>query len=87
MVIDYGYLIYGNVNSSNYGIYISGEGTYDAPERAVEFVNVPGRNGAIALDQGRFDNIKVTYPAMVLEDDQEDFRDRLSAFRNAIRPL
>ena len=84
MVIDYGYLIYGNVNSSSYGIYISGEGTYDAPERAVEFVNVPGRNGAIALDQGRFDNIKVTYPAMVLEDDQEDFRDRLSAFRNAI---
>ena len=84
MVIDYGYLIYGNVNSSDYGIYISGEGTYDAPERAVEFVNVPGRNGAIALDQGRFDNIKVTYPAMVLEDDQEDFRDRLSAFRNAI---
>ena len=84
MVIDYGKLIYGDVDSSDYGIYISGEGVYDAPERAVEFVNVPGRNGAIALDQGRYENIKVTYPAMVLEDDQESFRERLGRFRNAI---
>lgn len=84
MVIDYGKLIFGGVDSSDYGIYISGEGVYNAPERAVELVNVPGRNGAIALDQGRYNNIKVTYPAMVLEDDQENFRERLSAFRNAI---
>ena len=84
MVIDYGKLIYGDVDSSDYGIYISGEGVYNAPERAVEFVNVPGRNGAIALDQGRYENIQVTYPAMVLEDDQESFRERLGSFRNAI---
>ena len=84
MVIDYGKLIFGSVDSSDYGIYVSGEGVYDAPERAVEFVDVPGRNGAIALDQGRYENIKVTYPAMVLEGDQEQFRERLSAFRNAI---
>lgn len=84
MVIDYGKLIYGDVDSSDYGIYISGEGVYDAPERAVEFVNVPGRNGAIALDQGRYENIQVTYPAMVLENDQESFRERLGRFRNAI---
>lgn len=84
MVIDYGKLIYGDVDSSDYGIYISGEGVYNAPERAVEFVNVPGRNGAIALDQGRYENIQVTYPAMVLENDQESFRERLGRFRNAI---
>lgn len=84
MVIDYGKIIFGGVDSSDYGIYISGEGVYNAPERAVELVTVPGRNGAIALDQGRYNNIKVTYPAMVLEDDQENFRERLSEFRNAI---
>ena len=84
MVIDYGKIIFGGVDSSDYGIYISGEGTYNAPERDVELVNVPGRNGAIALDQGRYNNIKVTYPAMVLEADQEHFRERLSEFRNAI---
>ena len=84
MVIDYGKIIFGGVDSSDYGIYISGEGVYNAPERDVELVNVPGRNGAIALDQGRYNNIKVTYPAMVLEADQEHFRERLSEFRNAI---
>ena len=84
MVIDYGKIIFGGVDSSDYGIYINGEGTYNAPERDVELVNVPGRNGAIALDQGRYNNIKVTYPAMVLEADQEHFREKLSEFRNAI---
>ena len=84
MVIDYGKIIFGGVDSSDYGIYISGEGAYNAPERNVEFVKVPGRNGDIAIDQGRYENIKVTYPAMVLEDDQEHFRERLSEFRNAI---
>ena len=84
MVIDYGKIIFGGVDSSDYGIYISGEGVYNAPERSVELVNVPGRNGAIVLDQGRYNNIKVTYPAMVLEADQEHFRERLSEFRNAI---
>lgn len=84
MVIDYGKIIFGDVDSSEYGIYTSGEGVYNAPERAVEYVNVPGRNGAIALDRGRYENISITYPALLLEDDQEKFREKLSAFRNAI---
>ena len=84
MVIDYGKIIFGGVDSSEYGIYISGEGVYNAPERAVEFVEVPGRNGAIAMDQGRYENISVTYPAMYLGKDQEEFREKLSDFRNAI---
>ena len=84
MVIDYGKIIFGGVDSSDYGIYISGEGVYNAPERDVELVNVPGRNGAIAMDQGRYENISVTYPAMYLGKDQEEFREKLSDFRNAI---
>lgn len=84
MVIDYGKLIFGNVDSSEYGIYVSGEGVYNAPQRAVEFVKVPGRNGDIAMDQGRFENITVTYPAMYIGDDQEEFREKLMEYRNAI---
>lgn len=84
MVIDYGKIIFGGVDSSDYGIYISGEGVYNAPERVVEFVEVPGRNGTIAMDQGRYENISVTYPAMYLGKNQEEFREKLSDFRNAI---
>jgi len=72
------------VDSADYGIYISGDGVYNAPERDVEFVSVPGRNGDIAMDQGRYNNITVTYPAGTFAKTQEEFREKLSDFRNAI---
>ena len=77
-------IIFGGVNSADYGIYISGEGVFDAPKRAVEMVTVPGRNGEIAVDQGYFENITVTYPAFNKEDNMTDFCQALCDFRNAI---
>lgn len=56
-------LVFGGVNSADYGIYITGEGVFNAPKRAVNMVAVPGRNGSIAIDQGHWENIEVTYPA------------------------
>ena len=77
-------LVFGSVDSSTYGIYITGQAVYNAPTRAVEMVSVPGRNGQIALDQGRWENIDVTYPAGCFADSENDFRDAISAFRNAV---
>ena len=77
-------LIYGDVNSADYGVYISGDAVFNAPQRSVELVSVPGRNGSIAIDQGHFENIEVEYPAGMFGDDKTDFRQRLSDFRNAI---
>ena len=77
-------LVFGSVDSSDYGIYITGEAVYNAPNRAVSMVTVPGRNGALALDQGRWENIEVTYPAGCFADSEGDFRDAISAFRNAV---
>ena len=82
--VNFGKLVFGNVDSSAYGIYISGSGAYNAPERAAEFINIPGRNGAFALDQGRYENIEVTYPAGVYGSDPSTFAAKVSAFRNAI---
>ena len=78
------HLIFGGVDSADYGVYINGDAVYNAPERVVEFVDVPGRNGAIALDQGRYNNIEITYPAGTFAKTQEEFRENLSNFRNAI---
>jgi phage-related protein len=77
-------LKFGGVDSADYGIYISGEGVYNAPRRAVEMVSVPGRNGDIAIDQGHYENIEVKYPCGTFGDDQEQFRVKLGRFRNAI---
>lgn len=77
-------LTFDGVNSLTYGIYITGQAVYNAPQRVVNLVTVPGRNGAIAIDDGRFENIQVTYPAGCFADSQEDFAEKISAFRNAI---
>lgn len=76
--------IFGGADSSTYGIYISGEGVFNAPERAVEMISIPGRNGAIALDQGRFENIEVTYPAFNYEQGMSDFSSNLAGLRSAL---
>ena len=69
-------------SSADYGVYITGEGVFNAPERAVEMVDIPGRNGSYALDQGRFGNIEVTYTAGMVDDSETNFADRLANVRN-----
>ena len=69
-------------SSGTYGVYITGEAVYNAPERAVEMIEIPGRNGAFALDEGRFENIEVSYPAGIFADNEADFAEAISDFRN-----
>lgn len=66
----------------SYGVYISGEATFNAPAREVEMISIPGRSGQLALDKGRFENIEVTYPAGIYADTEEDFAEAVSELRN-----
>ena len=75
-------LSFDNTSSRTYGVYITGEAVYNAPERDVEMITIPGRNGAFALDNGRFQNIEVTYPAGIFADTEADFAQAISDFRN-----
>ena len=77
-------LVFDGVDSRDYGIYITGDAVFNSPERDVEMIEIPGRNGAYALDKGRFSNIKVSYPAGIAGDTEADFREGISAFRNAL---
>lgn len=77
-------LTFGGVDSADYGIYISGDGVYNSPSRAVEMVSVPGRNGDIPIDAGHWENIEVEYTCGTFAQTQEEFRANFSAFRNAI---
>lgn len=71
-------------NSRAYGVYITGAGVFNAPERNVEMVDIPGRNGAFALDKGNFNNIEVTYPAGIFADTEADFAQAVSDLRNLL---
>ena len=75
-------LEFDNVSSRTYGVYITGEAVYNAPQRDVEMITIPGRNGTFALDNGRFENIEVSYPAGIFADTEADFRQAISDFRN-----
>ena len=61
-------LTFNNVNSKTYGVYISGTGVFNAPARDREMIQVPGRNGDIIIDHGRYQNIEITYPAFIVRD-------------------
>ena len=82
MVVNY--FTFGGVNSKDYGIYISSEAVFGTPERSVEAISIPGRNGDLLIDQGRWENIKAEYTAGTFADNAEDFANKISAFRNAI---
>lgn len=75
-------LEFDGVSSRTYGVYITGEAVYNAPERDVEMITIPGRSGSFALDNGRFENIEVSYPAGIFADTEADFRQAISDFRN-----
>lgn len=77
-------IIFGGVDSADFDLYIGGEGTFNAPERAVDIVSVPGRNGAIVIDKGHFENIEVRYTVINQEASLATFAQKLSGFRNAI---
>lgn len=61
------YLTFAGRNTLDYGIIISGEGTYSSPERNVKTQEVPGKNGNLFFDMGNFKNIPIQYPAFIKE--------------------
>ena len=76
---------FGSVDSGDFGIYISGSGTFNSPSRVVEMLDVPARNGQLTIDRGRFANIEVKYPCGIYG--VTDFKSRIMAFRNALGAL
>ena len=69
-------------SSREFGVYTTGNGVFNAPERAVEMISIPARNGDYALDLGHFENIEVTYRCGIVADNETDFAEAVSDFRN-----
>lgn len=71
------------VNSTTYGVYISGQGTFSAPSREYNLLPVPGRNGDLVGPEKRFANGVLTYPAFIYT----NFDANIEAFRNFLLSL
>lgn len=75
-----GYFVFDGVKSSDYGVWINGGGTFNAPKRRYQEVVIPGRNGVLTLDEGAFEEQEVVYPAFIAR----NFPANVEAFRNQL---
>jgi phage-related protein len=75
---------FGSVSSAAYGVVLEGPGEYTAPVRATKMINVPGRNGALVIDLGYYENVDAEYHCVIQADTQSAFESAVADFRNAI---
>lgn len=59
---------FGNIDFSGDGAYIWGAGEYSAPTRSVDFIEVPGRNGDLLIDNGNYTNTKAHFSVIITRD-------------------
>ena len=68
MISGRNYFTFADKSCKDFDVYISGQGTYDAPARVYSSYEIPGRNGDLYIDEKRFENVELTYPAFIFED-------------------
>lgn len=61
------YLIFNGTNTKDYGVYISGAKTYRTAERDRELIEIPGRNGYLLQDNGRYKPVEIEYDAFCVK--------------------
>lgn len=71
------YFTFDGVDSRSFGVYISGQGTFKAPARSYDAIEIPGRNGALLGIDSRLGNVELTYPAFIYS----NFAENIAAFR------
>lgn len=78
------YIIFGGVDSRDFGVHIFDSETDNAPERVYTRHKVEGRNGDLFIDQNRFENVEHSYWGIIYENYEENLRDFRSAMRSKI---
>ena len=58
----------GEKESTDFGVYISGGGTWNSPEREIDLISLNGRDGDLVGLSTRLQNMEVTYPAFICRD-------------------
>lgn len=71
------FFVFGTRPSSDFGVYISGTGTFGSPQRMYDLLTVPGKSGSLAVSKRRLDDVVVTYPSFI----QNGFKGNLAALR------
>ena len=63
---------FGDIDFSSDGAYVWGAGQYSAPARSVDFIEVPGRNGDLLIDNGNYTNTTAVFDVIITKDVEEN---------------
>ena len=74
------YVIFNGINTADFGCYAANVNQFDAPARDVESIKVPGKNGVLTIDNGRYQNQTMTYLLYT----RGDIQTQIMGLRNAI---
>lgn len=65
------YFVYNDNDSRDLGVAIRTKRTYDSPERDITEIEVPGRNGNLIFDNGKYKNLPLSYGIRIVAPDYE----------------
>lgn len=69
---------------TDFGVQVSVGGALNSPSRDVTYHQIPGRNGDLIEDNGRFNNLTYTYRCILRGESSRDFREKFAGFRKWI---
>lgn len=75
---------YDEINSLDYGMYVTQKTVWDAPKRVVSMIQVAGRNGDLTIDEGKYENVRVRYTLKCNATTKDEFAEKVKAFRNEL---
>lgn len=81
MSVQMPFLNFKGVNSLDLGLYIKSKSSYNSAERDLEFESVPGRNGDLVRDNGRYKNINIPYTLTLVEKDFRTFPELVKSIK------
>lgn len=61
------YFVFNGESSLDHGAYIGGQDTFNAPQRDVIKVKIPGKSGDLVYDNGRWLNVEVPYNLVIMD--------------------
>ena len=68
------YFSFGTMEDSRYyNIFLTDMQVFGFPERDLETVSVPGRNGDMLIDHGRWKNVELVYSCAITHDFQDNY--------------
>lgn len=78
------YLYFNGKSSRDFSAYITDAGVYASAQRSYESVSIPGRSGNVIIENDKYDNVGLVYPAVIVDDFDTNFK-ALTAFLTSQR--